>query len=161
ERSPATTDAIASVLKTKATLEDLGLKLHLLADGKTVALESNSNIISDAVAQAAQESASALSLKTVPILSYLANSISHGDRSVPYSLVTGVDNETLLSISATGHSVIDQYTGRPCININEWTARELNADLEDIVTLEYYVWHEGGRLETKKAEFAVCATVPI
>ena len=49
-----------------------------------------------------------------------------------------------------GRSVTDQYTGRPCIAINDWTARELNADLEDNVTLEYYVWQEGGRLETEE-----------
>ena len=161
ERSPETTDRIASVLKSKATLEDLGLKLRVLNDGKTLALESNSNIISDPVAQAAQDSAAALSLKSRPILSYLANSISFGDRSVPYSLVTGVDHDTFMSISATGPSIIDQYTGRPCVDINDWTARELKAHLEDIVTLEYYVWHEGGRLETRKAEFCVCSIAPI
>jgi len=161
ERSPEITDRIASVLKSKATLEDLGLKLRVLNDGKTLALESNSNIISDPVAQAAQDSAAALSLKSRPILSYLANSISFGDRSVPYSLVTGVDHDTFMSISATGPSIIDQYTGRPCVDINDWTARELKAHLEDIVTLEYYVWHEGGRLETRKAEFCVCSIAPI
>ena len=153
--------SLASVLKDKATLEDLGLKLRVLADGNSVALESSSNIINDAVAQAAQKSASATSLKTSPVLSYLANSISFGDRAVPYSLVTAIDNEAFMQLQRTGHSVIDQYTGRPCADINEWTARELNVDLEDIITLEYYVWQEGGRLETKKAEFAVCGIVPI
>lgn len=161
ERSPETVDAIASVLKTKATLEDLGLKLRVLDDGKTVALESSSNIISDVVAQAAQESASTLGLKTTPFLSYLANSLNLRDRTVPYSLVTAINHETFMQLARTGHSVIDQYTGRSCFAINEWTARELNADLEDIVTLEYYVWHEGGRLETKREEFAVCTIVPI
>ena len=152
---------IASLLKDKATLEDLGLKLRVLDEQKVLSLESNSNIIDDTVAKAAQESASASSLKTAPILSYLANSISVGDRAVPYSLVTGVDHDDFERVVRTGPSVIDQYTGRPCIVINDWTARELKAHLEDIVTLEYYVWHEGGRLETKKAEFAVCGITPI
>src|SRR5262249_42002194 len=138
-----------------------GLKLRVLDDGKTFALESNSNIISDAVAQAAQESASTLGLKTTPFLSYLANSMSLRDRTVPYSLVTAINNETFMELARTGHSVIDQYTGRSCFAINEWTARELKADLEDIVTLEYYVWQEGGRLETRREEFAVCSIVPI
>ena len=161
ERSPKTAERIAALLKTKTTLDDLGLKLHVLDDQKSLVLESNSNIINDAVARAAEVSASALSLKTAPILSYLANSISFGDRAVPYSLVTGVDDEDFERIVRTGPSVIDQYTGRPCLVINDWTARELKAHLESIVTLEYYVWHEGGRLETKKAEFAVCGITPI
>ena len=158
QQVPAT---LASLLKDKATLEDLGLKLRVLDDGKSVALESSSNIISDAVAQAAQEAAAASSFKPVPILSYLANSISLGDRAVPYSLVTGLDDEGFERVVRAGPSVIDQYTGRPCFAINDWTARELNAHLEDIITLEYYVWQEGGRLETKKEEFAVCGIVPI
>ena len=154
-------ETINGVLKEKATLEDLGLTLRSLNNSPTLALESTSNIISDAVAQAAENSASALSVKTIPVLSYLANSISLGDRAVPYSLVAAIDNETFMQVQSLGHSVIDQYTGRACLDINEWTARELNAQLEDIVTLEYYVWHEGGRLETKKEEFAVCGIVPI
>lgn len=158
QRMPET---IASLLKEKTTLEDLGLKLRPLDAQKVLSLESNSNIINDAVASAALESAAASSLKTAPVLSYLANSLSLRDRSVPYSLVTAIDHETFMQIQGTGPSVIDQYTDRPCFDINEWTARELNAHLEDIVTLEYYVWHEGGRLETKKAEFAVCGIVLI
>lgn len=152
---------IETLLKDKATLEDLGLKLRVLDEQKVLSLESNSNIINDTVANAAQEAANASSLKTIPLLSYLANSISLGDRAVPYSLVTAVTNETFTQLQQTGHSVLDQYTGRPCITINDWTARELNAELEDIVTLEYYLWQEGGRLETKKAEFAICGITAI
>ena len=158
QRMPST---LASLLKDKATLEDLGLKLRTVNEQRVLSLESNSNIINDAIATAAQESATASSLKTAPVLSYLANSLSVGDRAVPYSLVTGLGNESFESVIRTGPSIIDQYTGRPCMVINEWTARELNAHIEGIVTLEYYVWHEGGRLETKQAEFAVCGVVPI
>jgi putative ABC transport system permease protein len=156
------TETIASLLKEKAMLDDLGLKLRTLDEQKDLSLESNSNILSDAVIQAAEESASALSFHTVPVLSYLANSISFGERAVPYSLVAGLEGEPFSRVThENGPSVIDQYTGRACIAINDWTARELHADLEDIVTLEYYVWQEGGRLETRKAEFAICGITAI
>ncbi len=155
-------ETINVLLKEKATLEDLGLNVRVLNDSKTLSVESASNIINDSVERAVKESAAALSLKTVPILSYLANSISLGDRAVPYSLVTGLDDEPFMRVTHEGGpSVIDQYTGRPCVAINDWTARELNAQFEDIVTLEYYVWQEGGRLESKKAEFAVCGITRI
>ncbi len=39
-----------------------------------------------------------LSLRTVPVLSYLANSINSGERSTPYSLVTALDDETLAKL---------------------------------------------------------------
>lgn len=143
ERSPEKPEAIASVLKAKATLEDLGLKLHVLDNGKSFALESNSNIINDAVAQAAQESAAASSLKTVPILSYLANSISAGERSIHYSLITALD-----------------FISEPLV-LNEWAARELNVKPGDTINIEYYVWQEGGRLDTRKHEFKLGKVVPI
>ncbi|HEX5888433.1 MAG TPA: FtsX-like permease family protein, partial [Pyrinomonadaceae bacterium] len=150
---------LLSLLKDKATLEDLGLKLRVLDEQKVLSLESSSNIIDDTVANAAQESAAALSLKTFSVLSYLANSISAGDRSVPYSLVSAIDNNILNTLRFTGLYAFDSYTGLPSIFLNEWTVRELNAKVEDKITLEYYVWHEGGRLETAKADFTLLGTV--
>lgn len=152
---------ITSLLKEKATLDDLGLKLRTLDEQKVLSLESSSNIINETIANAAQEAATASSLKTIPVLSYLANSINDGDRSVPYSLVTAVDNDTLMSLPLTGSRALDNTTGRPAIFLNEWTARELNAKVDDKITLEYYLWHEGGRLETAKADFTVAGTVAI
>ena len=152
---------LASLLKEKATLEDLGLKLRVLDQQQAIALESNSNIINDDVARAAQQSASASSLQTAPVLSYLANGISVKDHTVPYSLVTAVDDQRFNEIARHGIGVLDNYTGLPSIIINEWTARELNATLEDTLSLEYYVWHEGGRLETRRTDFTVLAIVPM
>lgn len=154
-------NTLTSLLKDKASLEDLGLKLRTLEEQKVLSLESSSNIINDTVASAAQESAAAASLRTVPVLSYLANRISNGDRSVPYSLVTGVENDIFMSLPFTGLRALDNITGRPAIFLNEWTARELNAKVDDKITLEYYVWQEGGRLETAKADFSMAGTVSI
>jgi ABC-type antimicrobial peptide transport system permease subunit len=144
-----------SLLKEKATLEDLGLKLRVLEEQQALVLESDSNIINDEVAAAAQQAAAALPVSTAPVLSYLANSISIGDRSVPYSLVTALDSDTYTKLARQSNYVLDSYTGLPAIMLNEWAARELNVELEDKVSLEYYVWHEGGRLETKTADFTV------
>ena len=147
----------AALLKEKATLEDFGLKLRALDNQRGVSLESNSRIINEHVASAANEAAKALSLRTVPVLSYLANSINSGERSTPYSLVTAVDDETLAKIAKT----TIRASPHPPIVLNDWTARDLNAKPGDTVSLEYYLWHENGRLETKKADFQLAAVVPI
>src|SRR5688572_23262709 len=47
------------------------------------------------------------------------------------------------------------------IILNEWAARELDVKPGEKITLEYYVWHEGGRLETAKADFELAGTVSI
>ena len=141
-----------TLLRDKATLEDLGLKLRQL-DG-SLSLESNSNLISESVTDAATKTSGALSLSTMPVFSYLANSIKAGDRSIPYSLVTGVGGEVLYMLG-------NQTDFRSPIVLNEWAARELNAQHGETISLEYYVWHEGGRLETRTAEFQFAGTTPI
>ncbi|HEV8430667.1 MAG TPA: FtsX-like permease family protein [Pyrinomonadaceae bacterium] len=149
--------SIAALLKTKTKLDDLGLKLRTVNDQKTISLESESKIINEHVTTAANEAAKALSLRTVPVLSYLANSISARVRSTPYSLVTALDDETLASLAPAR----SQTTSHPPIILNDWIARDLNVKAGDTVSLEYYLWHENGRLETKKADFQLAAIVPI
>jgi ABC-type lipoprotein release transport system permease subunit len=148
---------LATALKEKATLDDLGLKLRLLDNDRGLSLESNSRIINEHVASAVGEAAKTMSQRTVPVLSYLANSINSGARSTPYSLVTAVDDETLEQIAKT----TIQASQHPPIILNDWTARDLNAKPGDTVSLDYYLWKEDGRLETKKADFQLAAVVPI
>lgn len=147
---------ISALLKSKSTLEDLGVNLRLLNDPQSVSLESNSKILNEHITNAAAEAAKPLSLRTVPVLSYLANSISSGDRATPYSLVTALDDETLAQLSKPA-----QQSQHPPIVLNEWTARDLNVQPGATISLEYYLWHEDGRLETKKADFQLSGVVPI
>jgi ABC-type antimicrobial peptide transport system permease subunit len=146
--------SVVALLKNKATLEDLGLKLRVIND-QSISVESAGKIINEHVAAAVAQAAQSLSLRTIPVLSYLANSINDGDRSTPYSLVTAVDDETLAKLARA------QATKYPPIILNDWTARDLNAKPGDTVSLDYYFWHENGRLETKRADFELTAVVPI
>ncbi len=72
-----------------------------------------------------------------PVVTYLANRISAGDRRVPYSTVAGVD-----STAALGPVVED--AGQPIeladdeVAINDWLASELNVNVGDEVTLLWY-----------------------
>ncbi len=149
--------SMATLLRSKATLEDLGLKLRTVNNQQFISLETDSKIINEHVTAAATEAAKTLSLRSVPVLSYLANSISSGERSTPYSLVTALDDETLATLAKPA----SQATAQPPIILNDWIARDLNVKLGDTVSLEYYLWHENGRLETKKVDFQLAAIVPI
>ena len=98
-RHPGTNTAhqqrsITELLKNKATLEDLGLKLRTLNDSKIISVESSSKIINEHVTTAADEAKAPVATTSEHVLSYLANSISSGDRSIPYSLVTGTYKAT-------------------------------------------------------------------
>ena len=127
-------------LKRHYTLADVGLRVRTLENPACLSLESDSALIGDAVAAAAQS----LGFRTQPILTYLANAIRIRDRAIPYSVVTALDSE----LADDG------------ITLNDWAARELGAQVGDPVTLEYYVWRSGA-LRTETAPFRVERIVPL
>src|SRR5262249_5900048 len=130
------------ILKDKFTLTDLGLKLRKLEEQKELSLESDSAIINDKIAEKAVAVAGKLGLVNRPILTYLVNTIRLGETEIPYSLVSGIE-------------VLDGPKNRNFILLSDWSGQELKAKPGDQVTLEYYVWQEEGRLETKSANFWV------
>lgn len=54
-----------------------------------------------------------------------------------------------------------QASDSPPMLLNQWAADDLNAKVGDLVTLDYYLWQEEGRLETRSASFRVAGIVPI
>ena len=166
-------ELLAKLLKDTSTLEDLGVQIRVLEQRRSLVLESDSGLISDPLAQAARATANRLGLHTSAIFTYLANSIRSGSREIPYSLVTAIDREgyeqlqgkearraPLLSHSVLPSSLLPS-SGLPTIVLNDWAARELAARPGQIVSLEYYVWEEHGRLLTRKAQFQLTGIVPI
>ena len=144
----ANSPRLASILKERFALEDLGLKLRTLEKQQCLSLESDSAMISDAVTAAATATATAQGLRVEPVFTYLANSIQDGGHEVPYSVVTALD-------SAPGPPDTDGIT------LNQWAARELKAKPGDPVSLSYYVWKSDGRLHTDTAQFRLSKIVPI
>ncbi len=139
---------IEQTLKDRYALEDLGVRIRTLERQRCLSLESESALISDALADAASTTAKSLGLRVEPVLTYLANSIRVGGREVPYSVVTALD-------SPSAPSEPDGIT------LNQWTAHELRAKPGDTVTLEYYLWRSDGRLHTDSARFRLAQVVPL
>ncbi len=138
---------LSSLLKEKFTITDLGLKLRVFENANAISLESDSAVISDAIADKAKATAEKMSLKTSSFLTYLANTIRVGEKEVPYSLVTAIEPNDTAKLSHDG------------IALNDWAARDLGAKLGDEVLLDFYVWKEEGRLDTKQAKFKLEAIV--
>jgi hypothetical protein len=183
----AVDDQLGRILKTRASLEDFGIKLRTVGEPPGISLEHDSRMINESLAKIASESARALSLKATPVFSYLANSIKTPEHAIPYSLVTALDVDsfeelrksageklefregtiTYLPATFTDPQEIEELrrtstnSGLPPIILNQWAARDLGVHLGDPVSLEYYLWHEGGSLETKTAQFQLIAVVPI
>jgi putative ABC transport system permease protein len=157
-RAPAAaaTAAATALLREAATLEDRGLRLRVLPGRAALSLESRSALLSDALADTAQAAAGRAGLRTVPVLTYLANAIRADGRSVPYSLVTGLPPDAYAALA--GKEPTADAGG---IVLNDWAAGDLGVRPGAAVTLEYYVWKEEGRLETRRADFRLEAVVPL
>jgi ABC-type antimicrobial peptide transport system permease subunit len=97
-----------------------------------------------------------------PVVTYLANTISAGDRSIPYSTVVGVD-----SIPVIG-PVLDD-AGAPIVladdevALNDWAANDLGVTVGDRVKLAWYEPEttHGELREAAPLELTVRAVVPL
>jgi ABC-type antimicrobial peptide transport system permease subunit len=139
---------VERALKKSYALADLGLRLRVLEKPACLSLESDTALITDALATAVSNTAASLGLQTQPVLTYLANSIRVGARATPYSVVTALDSG-LAPAAEDG------------IVLNEWAARDLGAKPGDPVDLEYYVWRADGRLHTDTARFRLERIAPL
>ncbi|MPY86877.1 MAG: FtsX-like permease family protein [Luteitalea sp.] len=147
EQSDGPTDC-ARPVRQHATLEDLGLAVRPVAGDTALSVESTTGLLADAVARAATETASAEGYQASSLLTYVANAIRHGDREVPYSLVTARGSR-------------ERSSDLPSIVVNDWVAQRLGVRGGERVTLEYYVWEGSGRLATRTTDFRVSTIVPI
>ncbi len=159
-------EAIRPTLDRVLTPEDVGLTVSLAAastprSGPTLLVEAAGGLLSDDLVTAATKASGARQESLTPVLSWLANRIIADARSVPYSLVAGVG--AAAADDPEMARMIDRPTsdGRPPIVLNEWAARNLQADVGAPIELEFYRWADEGRLATERASFFVAGIVPI
>jgi putative ABC transport system permease protein len=149
--------ALENILKERFALEDLGLKLRVIDEQRCITLESDSAILSDATVDVARVVAGNSAMTLTPVLSYLANTIRIGDREVPYSLVTAMDETKFPALIAANTDA----SQNPPILLNDWAMSDLNAKVGDTVSIDYYLWQEEGRLETQSASFRLAGGLAI
>ena len=159
---PAASDALQRDLKAAFALTDLGLVLRELPGGGLFALESEQFIIDDGTADQAEAVASELGIPQLPVFTYLANSLSAGGRSLPYSTVSALGE----SAFGGGFGEMLLSDGRPLpplregeIALDEWAAADLAVAAGDSLRLEYFVVDEGERLSESSARLRVAAVL--
>jgi putative ABC transport system permease protein len=114
-------------------LADYGLKLDQVGDG-TLQIESDQLVLPDVVVQSAEK---AFGDHLQFVSTYLANTIRHGDRKIPYSTITGVESTKELG------PLLDE-DGNPIeladdeIALNRWAADDLEAKVGDTIEVTYY-----------------------
>lgn len=184
--------ATEAALAKAATSQDLGLKL-IVADaerrgGKApaqagragtppVVIESETGLIDDRLRDIVVREAARLGFRTVPVLTYLANTIRVGEREIPYSVITGLDVAAHAALepagttelragaaegSAAADAPADGTPGSPIpLWLNEWAAGELQARGGEAASFEYYLWSDEQGLQTRRADATVAGVVPM
>jgi putative ABC transport system permease protein len=155
--------SLEKILRETFALEDLAIKIRPITEQHAIALESDTAIITDALSDTAQSTAAQNGMAASGILTYLANTIRAGGKDIPYSVVTAISREKFQSLRQQASSPRPPPTGSelPPVILNEWAATDLGARIGDEVELEYYVWHQEGRLSTEKARFQLIDIAPI
>lgn len=153
--SPTVEKALDAVING----EDLGIRTEELPDGSTL-VETAAGLVGDPLVTAITGIATRRSLERTEVLTWLANRMTVGDRSVPYSLVAGL-GPAAAGDTALAAMLADSGSGAPPIVLNEWAARDLGVSVGASLDLEYYRWADEGRLVTERTVFRVAGIVPI
>ena len=139
--------AARGALAALTTLEDVGLSLRALDAQHAIALESAAGLLDRPRAAAASEAAARRRRRGA------AGPDLPGERAAQRRPRGAVLARHRHRSVARWRRSVPRRTGaapaRPPIVLNDWTARDLAVKVGDPLTLDYYVWEEPGRLETR------------
>jgi len=159
ERESEPPEAVDDAVARAATLDDLGLTVKPIEGQHALSVEGRTGFIDAAWQQAIERASREIGVRSLPILTYIANTIRIGDREIPYSVVTGMDFG--LPDVPAGSAPGVPAAGRPPLWLNEWAARELAASVGDAVTLDYLRWSDEEGLATGRTAFTLAGVVPM
>ncbi len=163
-----TTDALPDLqnkLHQVVELEDLGLILRHISSESIggvgyLSLESTQFLLKPDIIEVAQAVAIERRTLSLPILTYLANTIAANERTIPYSTITGLNTQRAFSLELTDGSVAPPLADDEIL-LNEWAAIDLGAEVGDEINVSYYIVGPREELLTRGAQFRLKGVVAI
>jgi len=141
------------------TLEDLGLTLDR-GDG-FVALGSREFVLRPEIDRALDSVVDELGAPMMRTQSYLANETRHGERLLPYSLVSALDPR--LGLPWAGLTLVDGSPAGPIgddeVLLNSWAAEDLAAEPGDTLTIRYFAVGPNEELDLAQTSLRVAGVV--
>ena len=165
---PTTIDpllALRNKLHQVLNLEDLGLRLRHVSSESIggvgyLSLESTQFLLKPDIIEIAQVVAIERRTLSLPILTYLANTITANGRTIPYSTITGLDTRRAFSFELTDGSSAPPLADDEIL-LNEWAATDLGAEVGDQIDVSYYIVGPREQLLTQDAQFRLKGVVAI
>ena len=171
EKDQTQPSCLDRLLADHLRLADCDLRLRKEVARHYFAVETDRLLIEPPVEAAAQAAAGKLHIPALPVLTYLANTISlvdatgapRGNREIPYSTITALDPAAagflprvfLVDGSQPGALGPDE------ILLNQWAAADLGARVGDLIKVEYYVSRPFAGLATESSLFRLKGIVPL
>ncbi len=152
-----TEDNLVKAWKDAFSLEDANLIVRPLEDSDVLLVETDRIVLEDAASEAIRTAARNSNMDSIEVLTYLANRIDIGNRTIPYSTVTAISEIPDSLRLANGRPVQELQSGQ--ILLNQWAADDLRARTGQLVTVHYYTTSPGNRLETATHEFRLAGLV--
>ena len=138
------------LLPAELRLDMAGLGLKIQEAGEYFDLQSEAYLLNPFLSDVAAGVASVHGIPILPTLTYLANSISSGDRSVPYSTIVALPFSELLGKAGDAGA-----SGSREIVLNTWAAADLGVEVGDAVDITYYRVGAGESYLTESASFVL------
>lgn len=157
--------ALQNKLRQVLRLEDLGLRLRHVSSESIggvgyLSLESTQFLLKPAIIEVAQTVAIERRTLSLPVLTYLANTIAANGRTIPYSTITGFDTRRAFSLELLDGSSAPPLTDDEIL-LNEWAATDLGAAVGDQIDVSYYIVGPREKLLTRNAQFRLKGIVAI
>jgi ABC-type lipoprotein release transport system permease subunit len=132
--------ALKEILKGSLSPNDLGLIIRNAERSDEPELVSERIFIDQEIIDAITK----VIPSSGPVITYLANNIICGSKSTPYSFISALPS-TLYSGTPKGDHII----------INRWLADDLNASVNDTITLKWFTPGSFGKLEERGKTFII------
>ncbi len=142
-------------LKSIWQAEDLGLRWINDRDQKVLTLQSDQQVIDPALEKAALQVAEKLNLGHGRVLTYLANEIKLGQKSVPYSIVTALEDSAQEPTKRLPSPIKIADLKANEVLINQWLANRLSAKAGDTISMSYYKTDEHAQMTTETTTFVI------
>lgn len=154
--------SLEAALRRRVGASELGF--HLRRGEGELVVESRALVLGEAEARAVTAAAAELAAAARPVLTYLANEIRVGERSIPYSTITALGTGEVSG--AGGLRLVDGSPAPPLapgeILLDEWAGAELGEpEPGDEVAVTYYLLGPRDELSTAETTFRLRGVVAL
>jgi len=120
-----TVERLDTQLRSQLRVEDYGLRLREIDRKGYISIESDQLVLSPPLVAAIKQTAKDLGFRAEPTIAYIADTLSHGNREIPYPVVVALNPAATTPLGPFLPSEVGSLTDDEIVLL-DWTGSELN-----------------------------------